>query len=146
MIINYSAWELALGMQIELIEIWKSFKSMLKKCKITKFYEINFKIFHRILATPMLISKIRKDPQLSKCLWCGGHANIDHLFLTCSASDEVYIVLKHIPIQLGSHSLPYPLFALLVHTIGWWAWGVWHTLGIHTSWLPQVPRVGVRYD
>ena len=45
-IINYSTWELALGIQIELAEIWKSFKSMLKKCKVTKFYEINFKIFH----------------------------------------------------------------------------------------------------
>ena len=57
-----------------------------------------------------------------------------------------YIVLKLIPVRLGSHSLPYPLFALLVHTNWCRGWGVWYTLGIHTLWLPQVPRVGVRYD
>ncbi len=57
-----------------------------------------------------------------------------------------YIVLKHIPVRLGSHSLPYPVFALLVHTNWCRGWGVWYTLGIHTSWLLQVPRVGVRYN
>ncbi len=63
---------------------------MLKKCKISKFFEVNSKIIHQILATPALISKIRKDKNISKYLWCGGLANIDHIFLVCPASALVY--------------------------------------------------------
>ncbi len=88
--INYTVWELALGTHLELIDVWRSYKFMLKKCKISKFFEVNFKILHRILATPALISKIRNDKNLSKCLWCGEVANIDHLFLMCPASTLVY--------------------------------------------------------
>ena len=84
------AWELALGTQLELADVWKSCKFMLKKCKILKFFEVNFKILHCILATPALISKIRKDNTLAKCFWCGEEASIDHLFLKCPVSALVY--------------------------------------------------------
>ncbi len=88
--INYTVWELALGTHLKLIDVWRSYKFMLKKCKILKFFEVNFKILHQILAILALISKIRKDKNLTKCLWCGEVANINHLFLKCPVSTLVY--------------------------------------------------------
>ena len=61
----------------------KLFKQNLQKCKINKFHDINFKIIHRILATPVLISRVWKCPKLAKCWCCGGLANIDHILIDC---------------------------------------------------------------
>ena len=49
--------------------------------KIHKFKEVNFKIIHGILATPFLISKIRKNPELAKCFFCGEKAKLGHILL-----------------------------------------------------------------
>ncbi len=36
------------------------FKSILVKCKITKFWEVNFKILTQILAIPVVIAAVQK--------------------------------------------------------------------------------------
>ncbi len=135
--INYMAWELALGTQLELVDIWKSCKFMLKKCKISKFFEVNFKILHLILATPALISKIRKDNTLAKCLWCGEEANIDHLFLKCPVSALVYdFVSSKCNLDL---TLPQRVFGIAQNTnlILWVAnFAIYkaHIQGVKESW------------
>ncbi len=69
---------------------------MLHQCKITKFFEINFKILHHILATPALIAKIRKNEQLECCHWCGEKADLNHILLDCVSSDLVYSAVEWI--------------------------------------------------
>ncbi len=56
---------------------------MLACCKITKFWEVNFKILARILATPVVIAAANKSPEMIWCKWCGDRANIDYILLHC---------------------------------------------------------------
>ena len=63
---------------------------MLHSCKITKFFEINFKILHCILATPSLIAKIQKDKLLEQCYWCHSKADLDHILTVCPESKKVF--------------------------------------------------------
>ncbi len=65
---DLAKWELHLG-TIDFATQQAAFRSMLHHCKVSKFFEVNFKILHHILATPSLISKIRKDPALEQCHW-----------------------------------------------------------------------------
>ena len=88
-------WEVRLGI-IDFPMQQMAFKMMLHQCKITKFFEINFKIFHCILATPALIAKIRKDKQLEHCYWCGERADLNHILLECASSNMVYSVVEQI--------------------------------------------------
>ncbi len=59
------------------------FCNMLTHCKITKLWEVNFKILSRILATPVVIAAANKSPEMIWCKWCGDRANIDHILLHC---------------------------------------------------------------
>ncbi len=51
-------WELVLKEPVPFDYLLKAFKSMLKKCKISKFHEVNFKIIHRVLATLTIIARV----------------------------------------------------------------------------------------
>ncbi len=59
------------------------FHDMLVHCKVNKFLEVNYKILTRILVTPAVLSVIHRNSVLSKCRYCGGRANIEHLLLSC---------------------------------------------------------------
>ena len=67
-----------------------AFRGMLHSCKIMKFFKINFKILHCILATPSLIAKIHKDKLLEQCYWCHSKADLDHILLMCPESKKVF--------------------------------------------------------
>ncbi len=56
---------------------------MLVKCKITKFWEVNYKILTQILATLVVIAAVHKNLVIAKCLWCQERANIDHILVHC---------------------------------------------------------------
>ena len=56
---------------------------MLVKCKITKFWEVNYKILTQILAKLVVIAAVHKNPILAKCHWCQDRANIDHILVHC---------------------------------------------------------------
>ncbi len=67
-VLSLSKWEHILGlMPLEHKEKETIFVSMLKKCRITKFQEINFKILSRILLMPAVLSVIKSG----FCYWCG---------------------------------------------------------------------------
>ena len=83
-------WALVLGQNIEWDKCFKAFKINLHQCRINKFCEVNFKIFHRILATPVIILKVQKNPALACCGWCGAPANIDHILLECPQTNDLY--------------------------------------------------------
>ncbi len=67
-----------MGEKIDFLEQQKAFKHMLKA---SKFFEINIKILHHILVTP--VTGVRHTPNLQWCSWCGAKAGVDHLFLEC---------------------------------------------------------------
>ena len=81
----------------------KLFRQNLQKCKINKLHKVNFKIIHRILATPVLISRVRKCPQLAKCWWCGGLANIDHILIDCP---QIILLLDFIKSKIDLPLMP----------------------------------------
>ncbi len=64
---------------LEVLELERVFCAMLVHCKITKFREINFKILARILATPRILSRVKRAENLEFCVWCGIVANIEHI-------------------------------------------------------------------
>ncbi len=57
-IVNLTNWSLVLHEQLQWDDCMKLFKQNLYKYRINKLCEVNFKIIHRILATPAVISKI----------------------------------------------------------------------------------------
>ncbi len=62
---------------------------------------MNFKIIHRILATPAVVSKVRHSASLANCHWCGTYANIDHILLECSHTNDLYCwVQEHLDLQI----------------------------------------------
>ena len=70
---------------------------MLIHCKITKFWEVNYKILSCILATPVVISAVHKNPVLAKCYWCGECANIDYILLHCHYTKTIHnFVSQHL--------------------------------------------------
>ncbi len=54
--VDIHKWELVLKEVITFDQQLRSYKSMLKKYKVSKFHEVNFKILHRILAMPTIIA------------------------------------------------------------------------------------------
>ncbi len=74
---------------LEKSECMQVFKSMLVKYKITKFWEVNFKILTQILVMPVVIAAVHKNPNLAKCHWCLERANIDHILLHCVYTKKV---------------------------------------------------------
>ncbi len=82
----------------ELINI---FCNMLMCCKITKLWEVNFKILSRILATLVVIAAANKSPEMTWYKWCGDQVNIDYVLLHCLSTHCVHqyveAVLGEIP-------------------------------------------------
>ena len=84
-------WEIALGIPpIDTANTCLIFKRMVKKVKISKLRDNNFKILHRIMATPYLISKVCKEPKISKCFWCDEQADLNHILLGCSVTQKIH--------------------------------------------------------
>ena len=70
------------------------FRDMLVHCKISKFWEVNYKILTRILATPVVIAAVHNNPSLSWYYWCGARANIEHILLHCNKTRQLRIYIQ----------------------------------------------------
>lgn len=81
---------------LEQDEIKKVFHHMLIHCKVTKFWEINFKILSHILVTPVVLSAIlhMHNLDLVKCYWCGERTNIDHILLHCMFTRNLHSLVS----------------------------------------------------
>ncbi len=88
-LVSLMGWEVALRSPITFEEQQKAFYWMLKHCRVSKFYEINFKILHCILATPQLIAHIKGSKGLQWDHWCGEVANINHILLNYTETNKV---------------------------------------------------------
>ena len=63
-------WEIALVIPPLLVtDVCLINKQMITKCKISKLQDCNYKILHRILATPVVIAAVQKQPELKLCVW-----------------------------------------------------------------------------
>ncbi len=83
-LLTLSSWEEALElMPLTDNELIKVFQRMLMQYKVSKLWEINFKILSRLLATPMVIAAICGRWDLVPCAWCGERGSIDHILLQC---------------------------------------------------------------
>ena len=103
--LSLSKWEHVLGlMPLEDKEKETIFTVMLKKCKITKFQEVNFKILSRILLIPAVLSAIKSNPSIGFCHWCGARANIDHILLDCVETKKLHKLVELIISQLQHDS------------------------------------------
>ncbi len=56
---------------------------MLVACKVTKFWQINYKILSRILATPKIIAAVCNAENLQWCVWFGALGTLEHILLDC---------------------------------------------------------------
>lgn len=80
--LSLTYWETKLNiLPMEPNEWKKIFSQMLKKCKVTKFWDINFKILSRILATPVVLSSLHSTPDKKNCFVCGERAGLEHILL-----------------------------------------------------------------
>ncbi len=104
-VLSLSKWEHNLSlMPLEHKEKETIFTAMLKKCKIIKFQEVNFKILSRILLTPAVLSAIKSDHSIGFCHWCGVRANIDHILLDCIKTKKLHKLVELIMGQLQHDS------------------------------------------
>ncbi len=98
-VLSLFKWEHSLGlMPLECKDKEIIFTDMLKKCKVTQFQEVNFKILSRILLT--VLSVIKSDPSIGFCHWCGAKANIDHILLDCVKTKKLHRLVECIICQL----------------------------------------------
>ena len=67
----------------------KVFHVMLVKCKITKFWDVNYKILARILATPVVLHAVNFRGGSANCIEYGAVAGISHILLHCPATIQV---------------------------------------------------------
>ena len=67
-------------------------------CRVFKFLKINYKILTRILVIPAVLAAIYRNPALSRCGYCGGRANIEHILLECSSTQLLHCLVM---IQIG---------------------------------------------
>ncbi len=70
-------------MPLDVKECLAIFDRMLVCCKITKLWEVNYKIVARILVSPLVVASVRLKPNLKWCSWCGERGLIDHILLQC---------------------------------------------------------------
>ena len=90
-------WEIVLQIPpLSTTDVYLAFKRMVQKIKISKLWDCNYKILHRILANPAQILHIRKQPQLAFCMWCGHKATLDHIMTSCVATKQIHddLVIK----------------------------------------------------
>lgn len=66
------------------------FTQMLCNCKVTKLWDVNFKILSCILATPVVVVATRKQPKLQWCAWCGAKASIMHILFECQETQDLH--------------------------------------------------------
>ncbi len=66
------------------------FKFMLRKCKVTKLWDVNYKILSRILATPVVIAVVMSESDMSKCTFCGDRAGLEHIVLCCTQTQHLH--------------------------------------------------------
>ena len=84
-------WEKALDMMpLEKPYCESIFRHMLVACKVTKFWQINYKILSRILATPKVISAVQGAENLQWCIWCGALGTLEHILLACPKTKELH--------------------------------------------------------
>ena len=97
--LNLNKWCAVLSLlPLDNSEVIGVFCDMLIYCKITKLWEVNYKILSRILATPVVIAAVNKTPAMALCQWCSDRANIDHILLYCSFTDCIH---KYVEVALG---------------------------------------------
>ncbi len=83
-LLTLSRWEETLElMPLTEDKLLKVFQRMLVQYKVSKLWEINFKILSRILAIPIVIAAICGRQDLVHCAWCGERGSIDHILLWC---------------------------------------------------------------
>ncbi len=68
----------------------KVFCVMLVWCKITKFWDVNYKILARILATPVVLHAVNPEGGSANCVKCGAVAGISHILLQCPEIIKVH--------------------------------------------------------
>ncbi len=56
------------------------------KCKVTKFWEVNYKILARILATPVVITAVNPNLGTPICFLCSQTPNLHHIMLDCTGT------------------------------------------------------------
>ena len=66
------------------------FHCVLCNYKITKFWEGNFKILGRILATPKIISHVCQEENIQYCAWYSDLATLEHILIQCPSTIEVH--------------------------------------------------------
>ena len=75
----------------------KVFHNMLVHCKVTKFWDVNYKILSRILATPVVLHAVNPNLGTLSCIECGAVVGILHILLTCVATklirEEICILM-----------------------------------------------------
>ncbi len=80
----------------------KVFHNMLVHCKVTKFWDVNYKILSRILATPVVLCTVNPNLRTLFCVECGVVVDISHILLTCVATKQIreeICVLMHIQLS-----------------------------------------------
>ncbi len=70
------------------------FQRMLVNCKITKFQDVNFKIFAWVLVTPKILTCICKEDNIIWCAWCGMEGSLEHILLDCPETRDVHRFLQ----------------------------------------------------
>ena len=82
--ITFEKWELELCIAPRTQEENNiTFKNMVKRCKISKLGDCQYKIIFQCLATPKVLSCVWGQPSLAKCVWCGLEASLFHCIVNC---------------------------------------------------------------
>ncbi len=75
---------------LEVPEAKQIFQHILVSCKITKFYEVNFKILSRILAIPKVVAKVQNTKNISWCAWYGSLGSLEHILLNYPETIKIH--------------------------------------------------------
>ena len=84
---------------MDLHDVKSIFNQMLSKCKITKLWDVNFKILSRILATPIVIAATKKKENLQWCSWYGARASISHILVSCPQTTALHDYIDSISVM-----------------------------------------------
>ncbi len=63
------------------------------KCKITKFWDVNYKILSQILVTPVVLHVVSPGTGTPNCITCGAHAGVSHIMLNCPLARAFHVYL-----------------------------------------------------
>ncbi len=76
-------------------EVKKIFHCMFNKCKIMKFWDVNYKILSCILATPVVLAAVNPNGGGANCCFCGAQASLAHLFIHCIATKQLHTFVQN---------------------------------------------------